>query len=121
LRNDGRDCGLQYANNHVKELANFVTIEVTLDHRGKHFVVEESDAPLYLVEQGMIVSLLVWRAIPEQRSAWIGAAEVSTRGCFAPCKARLGPRCSTHLMWHRLHQPSIAAAPYRPRHAPHLL
>ncbi len=62
------------ANTQVRELAILAVDEVTLAHGGKHYVVEDSDSAIYLVDKGMIVSLLVWRDSPEQRSAWIGIA-----------------------------------------------
>jgi hypothetical protein len=62
------------ANTQVRELAILAVDEVARAHGGKHFVVEDGDSALYLVDKGMIVSLLVWRGCPEQRSAWIGIA-----------------------------------------------
>jgi predicted GNAT family acetyltransferase len=62
------------ANNPVKELAALAAVEVGLSHGGKHFVAEDSDAAIYLVDEGTIVSLLVWRACPQRQSAWIGIA-----------------------------------------------
>jgi predicted GNAT family acetyltransferase len=62
------------ANNPVKELAALAAVEVGLNHGGKQFVAEDSDAAIYLVDEGTIISLLVWRGCPEQQSAWIGIA-----------------------------------------------
>jgi hypothetical protein len=58
----------------VNELAILAANELALTHGGKRHVTEDSDSAIYFVDQGMIVSLLIWRGCPEQRSVWIGIA-----------------------------------------------